>query len=97
MWTDSSAFSAGKDLDWAGCILVFKNSVRTPQKNFEIRRFKFQIMWCVCVCVCVYTLLFFERVNRLKTKPISFILGLSAYRAVNTLHFGYKNPSLNVL
>jgi hypothetical protein len=28
---------------------------------------------------------------------ICFIQGLSAYRAVNTLHFGYKNQSLNVL
>jgi hypothetical protein len=39
------------------------------------------------------TLLF----NPLKTKRLCFILGLSAYRAVNTLHFGYKNQSLNVL
>jgi hypothetical protein len=36
-------------------------------------------------------------INPLKTKRICFILGLSAYRAVNTLHFGYKNQSLNVL
>jgi hypothetical protein len=35
--------------------------------------------------------------NPLKTKRISFTKGLSAYRAVNTLHFGYKNQSLNVL
>jgi hypothetical protein len=35
--------------------------------------------------------------NPLKTKRICFIQGLSAYRAVNTLHFGYKNQSLNVL
>jgi hypothetical protein len=35
--------------------------------------------------------------NPLKTKLICFIQGLSAYRAVNTLHFGYKNQSLNVL
>jgi hypothetical protein len=35
--------------------------------------------------------------NPLKTKRICFIYGLSAYRAVNTLHFGYKNQSLNVL
>jgi hypothetical protein len=35
--------------------------------------------------------------NPLKTKHICFIQGLSAYRAVNTLHFGYKNQSLNVL
>jgi hypothetical protein len=35
--------------------------------------------------------------NLLKTKRICFIQGLSAYRAVNTLHFGYKNQSLNVL
>jgi hypothetical protein len=36
-------------------------------------------------------------INPLKTKRIRFIQGLSAYRAVNTLHFGYKNQSLNVL
>jgi hypothetical protein len=36
-------------------------------------------------------------INPLKTKRICFILGLSAYRAVNTLHLGYKNQSLNVL
>jgi hypothetical protein len=36
-------------------------------------------------------------INPLKTKRISFIWGLSAYRAVNTLHFGYKNQSLDVL
>jgi hypothetical protein len=36
-------------------------------------------------------------INPLKTKRICFIQGLSAYRAVNTLHFGYKNQSLNVL
>jgi hypothetical protein len=35
--------------------------------------------------------------NPLKTTRICFIYGLSAYRAVNTLHFGYKNESLNVL
>jgi hypothetical protein len=35
--------------------------------------------------------------NPLKTKRICFIQGLSAYRAVNTLHFGYKNQSLDVL
>jgi hypothetical protein len=35
--------------------------------------------------------------NPLKTKRICFILGLGAYRAVNTLHFGYKNQSLDVL
>jgi hypothetical protein len=35
--------------------------------------------------------------NPLKTERICFIYGLSAYRAVNTLHFGYKNQSLNVL
>jgi hypothetical protein len=35
--------------------------------------------------------------NPLKTKFICFIQGLSAYRAVKTLHFGYKNQSLNVL
>jgi hypothetical protein len=38
-----------------------------------------------------------DNINPLKTKRICFIEGLSAYRAVNTLHFGYKNQSLNVL
>jgi hypothetical protein len=33
--------------------------------------------------------------NPLKTKRVYFVQGLSAYRAVNTLHFGYKNQSLN--
>jgi hypothetical protein len=36
-------------------------------------------------------------INPLKTKRICFIQGLSADRAVNTLHFGYKNQSLNIL
>jgi hypothetical protein len=36
-------------------------------------------------------------INPLKTKLICFIQELSAYHAVNTLHFGYKNQSLNVL
>jgi hypothetical protein len=44
---------------------------------------------------CKHFLNFF--INPLKTKRICFIDGLSAYRAVNTLHFGYKNQSLNVL
>jgi hypothetical protein len=40
---------------------------------------------------------FHSEINPLKTKRICFIQGLSVYRAVNTLHFGYKNQSLNVL
>jgi hypothetical protein len=36
-------------------------------------------------------------INPVKTERIRFIKGLSAYRAVNTHHFGYKNQSLNVL
>jgi hypothetical protein len=35
--------------------------------------------------------------NPLKTKRIGFLQGLSTYRTVNTLHFGYKNQSLNIL
>jgi hypothetical protein len=35
-------------------------------------------------------------INPLKTKHICFIKELNAYRAVNTLRFGYKNQSLNV-
>jgi hypothetical protein len=42
-------------------------------------------------------ILYLGHINPLKTKRICFIEGLSAYRAVNTLHFGYKNQSLNVL
>jgi hypothetical protein len=38
-----------------------------------------------------------NRINPLKKKLICFIQGFSAYCAVNTLHFGYKNQSLNVL
>jgi hypothetical protein len=37
------------------------------------------------------------KINPLKANRICFIEGLSAYRAVNTLHFGYKNQPLNVL
>jgi hypothetical protein len=36
-------------------------------------------------------------INLLKTSHICFMQGLSAYHAVNTPHFGYKNQSLNVL
>jgi hypothetical protein len=36
-------------------------------------------------------------INPVNTKRICFVEGLSAYRAVNILHFGYKNQSLNVL
>jgi hypothetical protein len=36
-------------------------------------------------------------VNPLKTKRICIIYELGAYRAVNTLHFDYKNQSLNAL
>jgi hypothetical protein len=36
-------------------------------------------------------------INPLQMKLICFIWGVRAYRAVNTLHFGYKNQSLNVL
>jgi hypothetical protein len=36
-------------------------------------------------------------VNPLKMKHVCSIYELSAYRAVNTFHFGYKNQSLNVL
>jgi hypothetical protein len=35
-----------------------------------------------------------EYVKPLKTKRICFIYELSAYRAVNTLHFGYKTNVL---
>jgi hypothetical protein len=44
-----------------------------------------------------YSVILMALINPLKTKRICFIEGLSAYRAVNTLHFGYKNQSLNVL
>ena len=35
--------------------------------------------------------------NPLKTNRICVIYGLSAYHAVNTLHHGYKNQSVNVV
>jgi hypothetical protein len=48
--------------------------------------------------VCVWHLEKWKKdINPLKTEHICLIQGLSAYRAVNTLHFGYKNQSLNVL
>jgi len=33
-----------------------------------------------------------QLLNPLETKPVCFILGLSAYRSVNTLHLGYAKP-----
>jgi hypothetical protein len=48
--------------------------------------------------ICFKFVLFTKTlINPLKTKRICFIQGLSAYRAVNSLHFGYKNLSLNIL
>jgi hypothetical protein len=35
--------------------------------------------------------------NPLKTKRVCIIEGVSPYRAVNTLHLGYKNQSVNVV
>jgi hypothetical protein len=56
------------------------------------------ISWCQSVYNKMRGLYNFKFVqNNLKTKRTCFIHGLSAYRAVNTLHFGYKNQSLNVL
>jgi hypothetical protein len=49
------------------------------------------------VSLCFPVLFVPEIINPLKTKRICFIHGLIAYRAVNTLHFGYKNQSVNVL
>jgi hypothetical protein len=51
----------------------------------------------VLVLFYYFNTILFYVINPLKTKRICFIQGLSAYRAVNTLHFGYKNQSLNVL
>jgi hypothetical protein len=36
-------------------------------------------------------------INLLRTKCICVMLGLSPYRAVNALHLGYKNQSVNVV
>ena len=36
-----------------------------------------------------------QHFNPLRTKRTRVIKGLSSYRAVNTLHFGYKNQSVN--
>jgi hypothetical protein len=35
--------------------------------------------------------------NHLKAKRICVIQGICAYRAVNTLHLGYKNQSFNAV
>jgi hypothetical protein len=48
---------------------------------------------CILKSLCVFELV----INPLKAKRICFMQGLSAYRSVNSLHFGYKNQSLNVL
>jgi hypothetical protein len=39
----------------------------------------------------------YKYLNPLKAEWICFIWGFSAYRTVNTLHFSYKNQSLNIL
>jgi hypothetical protein len=55
---------------------------------------------CVFIIILLHTVTVScvrRHVNSLKTKRICFIYELSAYRAVNTLHFGYKNQCLNVL
>jgi hypothetical protein len=58
----------------------------------------------VCNVSCVMidisgaqTHVFKKGINPLKAMCICFIQGLGAYRAVNTLHLGYKNQSVNVL
>jgi hypothetical protein len=48
-------------------------------------------------CHAVWLMVHISNINPLKTKHICFIQGISAYRAIKTLHFGYKNQSLNVL
>ena len=45
--------------------------------------------------VCVFLIVL--DVNPLKTNRICVILGLNVYRAVNTLHLGYKNQSVNAV
>jgi hypothetical protein len=59
------------------------------------------MIWISCVAGLVSPNVWKERIvyviNPLKTKHVCFIRGLGAYRAVNTVHFGYKNQSLNVL
>ena len=36
-------------------------------------------------------------IDALKTKRICVLLGLSSYRAVNTLHLGYKSQTVKVV
>jgi hypothetical protein len=48
-------------------------------------------------CIAGTSLHIARKINPLNKKSLCFIEGLSAYRAVNTLHFGYKNQSLNAL
>jgi hypothetical protein len=55
------------------------------------------LLFYLLVYLYIYLFIFIFLINPLKMKHISSIQGLSAYRAVNTLHFGYKNQSLNVL
>jgi hypothetical protein len=62
-------------------LLTFAYKIRTEQEHLEL-----SVLGLVR-----------DLINPLKTKRICFIYGLSAYGAVNTLHFGYKNQSLNVL
>jgi hypothetical protein len=38
----------------------------------------------------------YKPINPLKTQRICVIQGLSPYRAVNTLHLGYKNRTVKV-
>jgi hypothetical protein len=77
-------------------------SVCTNAKSDVMRRFVYKLCGFYLSCVAIHQHSSRENVridgiNPLKTKRVCFIYGLSAYRAVNTLHFGYKNQSLNVL
>jgi hypothetical protein len=74
----------------------FVSNKKKPSKNLTVHTGHVVLLILVTVVQteCVFKLPF---INPLKTKHFCFIQGLSAYRAVNTLHFGYKNQSLNVL
>jgi hypothetical protein len=87
--------SKGKIWSYPGCLLFAVSLLTTLGKT------QLNISSRLLLDVNIYRIVTFalqnSNINLLKMKHISFIYGLSAYHAVNTLHFSYKNQSLNVL
>jgi hypothetical protein len=81
----------GKDTQW-----VAPKSLQY-EGNLLVSVSSEQVFWCNLYKTATWYMQTAYIINLLKTKRICFIYGLSAYCAVNTLHFGYKNQSLNVL